>query len=139
MGTERRDSVGKLSSKGDSLPAGQLISAKALEGSDVFNCQGEDLGGIKEIVLDVRTGKVGYAVLSFGGFFGLGEKLFAVPWNALTLDLAHRRFVLDVQKDRLREAPGFNRHQGPDMSDDSWAQVFHHYYGTEQAQRELRL
>lgn len=81
-------------------------------------------------VADVRSGRVSYAVLSFGGFLGMGQKLFAVPWNALTLDPAHKRFLLNVKKDRVKDAPGFDKDHWPDMADKTWAQQIHTYYGT---------
>ena len=111
-------------------PGPELMGADTLVGNDVFNHKNEDLGDIKEIMLDMRSGKVGYAVLSFGGFLGMGEKLFAVPWNALTLDTKNKRFVLNVEKDRLKDAPGFDKAQWPNMSDQSWAKQIHSYYGT---------
>jgi len=86
----------------------------------------------------MRSGRVGYAVLSFGGFLGMGEKLFGVPWNALKLDTQNKRFVLDVTKDRLEDAPGFDKDHWPDMADQSWAQGIHSYYGTEPYAEELR-
>jgi hypothetical protein len=76
-------------------------------------------------MLNVSTGQVSYAVLSFGGFLGMGEKLFAVPWSALTLDTQHKRFTLDVSKDRLESAPGFDSDHWPNMSDLTWAQGIH--------------
>ena len=87
-------------------------------------------GDIKEIMLDVRSGTVSYAVLSFGGFLGMGEKLFAVPWNALTLDTVNKRFVLNVEKQRLENAPGFDKDSWPNMADESWASEIHTFYGT---------
>src|SRR4029453_4922421 len=111
-------------------PGRELMGADTLVGNDVFNHKNEDLGDIKEIMLDMRSGKVGYAVLSFGGFLGMGEKLFAVPWQALTLDTKNKRFVLNVEKDRLKDAPGFDKTQWPNMSDQSWAKQIHSYYGT---------
>jgi PRC-barrel domain len=81
----------------------------------------EDLGDIKEIMLDMRNGRVCYAVLSFGGFLGMGEKLFAVPWNALTLDTKNKRFVLNVEKNRLKQAPAFVKDKWPNMADQAWA------------------
>jgi hypothetical protein len=101
-----------------------------LIGNDVYNHKGEDLGDIKEIMLDTRTGKIAYAVLSFGGFLSVGEKLFAVPWNALTLDTNDKCFILRVEKNRLEEAPGFDKDDWPDMADQSWIQEIHSYYGT---------
>jgi len=61
----------------------------------------------------------------------MGEKLFAVPWNALTLETKNKRFVLNVEKDRLKGAPGFDKSHWPDMADQSWARTIHSYYGTE--------
>ena len=106
------------------------MGATTLVGNDVYNHKGEDLGNIKEIMLDMRLGRVGYAVLSVGGFLGMGDKLFAVPWSALTLDTKNKRFVLNVEKDRLKDAPGFNKEDWPDMADQSWARQIHAYYGT---------
>jgi sporulation protein YlmC with PRC-barrel domain len=111
-------------------PAPGLMSANTLAGNEVFNQEGEDLGKIKEIMLDMSNGKVAYAVLSFGAFLGMGEKLFAVPWSALTLDTEEKCFVLDVDKDRLKSAPGFDQDKWPNMADPSWASSIHAYYGT---------
>ena len=81
-------------------------------------------------MLDISNGKVCYAVLSFGGFLGMGDKLFAVPWNALKLDTENKRFELNVKKDRLKDAPGFEKDDWPDMADQSWVAEIHSYYGT---------
>lgn len=106
------------------------MGADTLVGNDVYNKKSEDLGDIKEIMLDMRSGRIGYAVLSFGGFIGIGEKLFAVPWDALTLDTQNKRFTLDVAKDRLETAPGFDKDDWPDMADPTWEKGIHAYYGT---------
>lgn len=111
-------------------PGPELMSADSLKGNDVYNSDGEDLGDVKDIMLDMSNGKVGYAVLSFGAFLGMGEKLFAVPWNALTLDTENKRFILNVDKNRLKLAPGFDKGHWPDMADQSWAREIHTYYGT---------
>ena len=111
-------------------PGPELMGADTLVGNDVYNPKGEKLGDIKEVMLDMRSGRVAYAVLSFGGFLGMGEKLFAVPWNALTLDTATKSFKLNVDKDRLATAPGFDKDQWPNMADATWAQSIHTYYGT---------
>ena len=114
----------------DHGPGPELMGAETLIGDLVFNHQGEELGEIKEIMLDMRNGKVGYAVMSFGGFLGMGDKLFAVPWNALKLDTRNHRFVLHVEKDRLTDAPGFDKGRWPDMADHAWTANIHNYYGT---------
>lgn len=111
-------------------PGPDLMGADTLIGNDVYNHNEEDLGDIKEIMLDVRSGRVSYAVLSFGGFLNMGEKLFAVPWNALTLDTVNKRFVLNVDKERLENAPGFDKDNWPNMADESWATEIHSFYGT---------
>lgn len=111
-------------------PGPEVMSAGSLAGDSVCNAEGENLGTIKDIMIDMRNGKVGYAVLSFGAFLGIGEKLFAVPWNALSLDAENKRFVLDVDKDRLKSAPGFDKDKWPDMSGQVWAKDLHTYYGS---------
>lgn len=111
-------------------PGPTLMGASTLMGNDVYNCQNEDLGDIKEIMVDVIAGRISYAVLAYGGILGMGEKLFAVPWHALTLDTAQKRFTLDVTIARLENAPGFDKDHWPNMSDRTWAQSIHAYYGT---------
>ncbi|HEU4778135.1 MAG TPA: PRC-barrel domain-containing protein [Telluria sp.] len=119
--------------KSSTGPGPSLMGADTLIGDSVVNGQDEDLGDIKEIMLDMRSGQVAYAVLSFGGFLGLGEKLFAVPWQALQLDTVNKRFVLNVDKARLKTAPGFDPDAWPDMSDLTWANQIHSFYGTDPA------
>jgi sporulation protein YlmC with PRC-barrel domain len=97
-----------------------IISAGTLMGDAVRNSAGEGLGKIEEIMIDVNNGKIAYAVLSFGGFLGIGDKLFAVPWDALTLNSASQEFILDVDKEVLENAPGFDKDNWPDMADSTW-------------------
>ena len=117
--------------KGSAVGSGSvLMGADTLVGYDVYNTAGQDLGDIKDIMLNVFDGKVSYVVLEFGGFLGMGEKLFAVPWEALKLDAENKRFTLDVGKDRLKDAPGFDKDHWPNMADETWAKEIHAYYGT---------
>ncbi|MGH8612576.1 MAG: PRC-barrel domain-containing protein, partial [Gammaproteobacteria bacterium] len=88
-------------------------------------------GEIRHIMIDVPSGRVGYAVLSFGGFLGMGDKLFAIPWNTLILDAENERFILDVPKERLDSAPGFDKDHWPSMADQRWGAEIHLYYGTQ--------
>jgi sporulation protein YlmC with PRC-barrel domain len=117
----------------DSGPGPALMGANTLIGEDVVNGADESLGDIKEIMLDMQTGQVAYAVLSFGGFLGMGDKLFAVPWQALHLDTVNKRFVLNADKDTLERAPGFDKDNWPDMADTQWADQVHAFYGTDPA------
>ena len=130
MNYETRDTYGMYKSHDNQGPGPRLMGADTLIGNDVYNHKDEDLGDIKEIMLDMSSGQVAYAVLSFGSFLGMGEKLFAVPWSALTLDTINKRFILNVEKDRLKSAPGFDKDDWPDMADHSWTQDIHAYYGT---------
>ena len=147
MNYEQRDTYGmyKIASNGSPQadghhgPGPRLMGADTLNGNDVFNEQDEDLGDIKEFMLDMNTGRVSYAVLSFGGFLGMGDKLFAVPWNALRLDTVNKRFVLNVDKARLESAPGFDKDNWPNMSDQTWAQGIHSYYGTKPHANDLPM
>lgn len=113
----------------DSGTENLIISAGTLMGNRVHNAAGEDLGKIEEIMIDVNGGRIAYAVLSFGGFLGIGDKLFAVPWDALVLELTGQRFILDVDKQVLENAPGFDKDNWPDMADASWHSEIHTHYG----------
>ena len=126
-----RDKYGIYKDAANPGPGPALMGADTLIGDNVVNADDDDLGEIKEIMLDMQTGQVAYAVLAFGGFLGMGEKLFAVPWQALHLDTANKRFVLNVDKARLKSAPGFNKDAWPDMSDIQWANQVHTFYGTD--------
>lgn len=111
----------------------RVMGATTLAGDSVRNRAGDDLGKVKEIMFDVPTGRVAYAVLSFGGFLNMGNKLFAVPWNALTLDEDKKHFILDIDKGRLENAPGFDKDNWPDMADKVWGDHIYKFYGTEPA------
>ena len=117
------------SSNGGPGPA--LMGASTLMGNDVYNASDEDLGDIKEFMIDMNTGRIAYAVLSFGGMLGMGDKLFAVPWAALSLDTANKRFTLGATKGSLHDAPGFDKDHWPSMADPAWVSGVHKFYGTE--------
>ena len=108
----------------------RVLSASSLSSDDVYNQKGEKLGSIKELMLDIESGKVCYAVVSFGGFLSLGEKLFAVPWSALTVDTESKRIVMDADEERMKKAPGFDPDNWPNMADATWVKSVHAYYGT---------
>ncbi|MBA4094541.1 MAG: hypothetical protein C0489_10695, partial [Candidatus Accumulibacter sp.] len=104
MGYVNRDKYGIYKRTGSAGPGPALMGADTLIGDGVVNGAEQDLGDIKEIMLDMNSGQVAYVVLAFGGFLGMHEKLFAVPWQALHLDTVNHRFVLNVEKERLKAA-----------------------------------
>jgi sporulation protein YlmC with PRC-barrel domain len=106
-----------------------VLSTTAVIGDSVVNRTGETLGKIEELMLDLETGRVAYAVLSFGGFLGMGEKLFAIPFEALKLDASREHFTLDVNKDKLKNAPGFDKNHPPQASDRTWGAEVYKFYG----------
>lgn len=109
-----------------------VVSASKIIGEPVINKQNEDLGKIHEIVIDAKEGRVAYAVLSFGGFMGMGNKLFALPWRAFDFDRTEHKLVLNVGKEKLKAAPGFDENsRWPDFADRTWGNTIYTYYGYE--------
>jgi len=104
-------------------------------GADVSNTANENVGDIKDLVVDEQSGDVQYAVLSFGGILGVGDKLFAIPASSLRTDPDKKRFVLDVPKDRLKAAPGFDKDNWPDFADAQFRSSIHEYYRSAPGER----
>ncbi len=110
-------------------PGPEVMAADTLQGDRVVNRRNEELGTIEDIMIDVQRGRVAYAIMSCGGFLGLGGKLFAIPWNALTLDADRHCFVLAADRERFEKAPGFDKDDWPSMADETWASPVHDFYG----------
>ena len=107
----------------------KVLAADTLTGDKVVNHQKEDLGKIEHLMIDLTNGRVAYAVLSFGGFLGMGDKLFAIPWSALIVDTVEKQFILNVEKGLLERAPGFDKDHWPNMADRAWGTKVFTYYG----------
>jgi sporulation protein YlmC with PRC-barrel domain len=114
-----------------------IIRSKDLVGLNIYNAANESLGKIEELVIDPRMGKIRYAVLSFGGFLGMGDKYFAVPWNRLSFvpkgatsagTQKEAYCVLDVSKDTLKNAPGFDKDHWPNFADVNWSTPVDRFY-----------
>lgn len=108
-----------------------LFRASTLEKLKVRNLSGDDLGKISDMVIDANTGKITYVALDFGGFLGVGDKLFAVPWHSFRYEMANNEehLVLDVPKERLKQAPGFDKSHWPNMADPQWSHDVDKFYG----------
>jgi sporulation protein YlmC with PRC-barrel domain len=114
------------------------LKASSIIGTKVINTEGDNLGDIREIIIDGRSGRVAYAIVAFGRFFSMGGKLFAIPFSAFEKtvtknDLAPNRliqdqYILNVSKPQLEAAPGFDSDHWPLMSDIKWHRTLHNYY-----------
>ena len=118
----------RYATAGDMQAGATLLSASTITGDEVWNMQDEELGTIQDVMLDITEGKIRYAVMSSGGFLGMGDRLFAVPWRALKLDKENHRFMLDVDIERLKNAPGFDKDEWPNMADPTWNSTVDSYY-----------
>ena len=107
-----------------------VVSASKLIGEQVINREKENLGKIHELVIDAKDGRMAYAVLSFGGFMGMGNKLFAMPWKAFEFAANENKLILNVDKEKLKAAPGFDQNaKWPDFADRTWGESIYKYYG----------
>ena len=104
---------------------GRLIASDKVEGTAVYNRQGE----VYNLMVDKRSGKVEYAVMSFGGFLGMGQSYHPLPWRVLTYDTGRGGYVVDLDKERLQAAPSFGRDETPDWGNRDWGTRVHDYYG----------
>jgi hypothetical protein len=95
----------------------------------VVNLAGENIGKLEELMIDVLTGRVAYAVLSFGGFLGIGDKLFALPWSAITVDEGNKVLIVNITKQELDKMPGFDKQHWPDLGDLDYATGVYRQWG----------
>lgn len=106
----------------------EFLSATTLIGDDVKNHDNDSLGKLKDIMINTVDGTIAYGVVSGGGTLGIGKKLFAVPWSALSINGEHKNLILDVSKHRLKDAPGFDEDDWPDFADPSFMSNVDGYY-----------
>ncbi|MGE5118426.1 MAG: PRC-barrel domain-containing protein [Betaproteobacteria bacterium] len=120
--------VGWAAARGSSGPGGRLVRAAGLVGEPVVSRDGVPLGNVSELLLDVQRGRIAYAVVTHGGFMGLGERLQAVPWCALSLDDGAPRLVLDADRATFLGAPAFDNEHWPGTPGPDWHQALHRHY-----------
>ena len=112
-----------------SVPMYGVVPASKIIGEAVVNRQSENVGKIHELVIDARKNRVAYAVLSFGGILGMGNKLFAMPWEAFEFSTTEHKLILNVDKEKLKTAPGFEKNdKWPDFTDTVWGESIYNYY-----------
>jgi sporulation protein YlmC with PRC-barrel domain len=111
------------------LQAPTVLPVNNLTGNDVVNIDGEKLGSIASYGIDLERGRIAYAVLSVGGFMGFGDKWFAVPWDALQFSPHDRKFILNVNRELLEDAPGFDKDNWPSSDNRQFALQVYEYYG----------
>jgi hypothetical protein len=108
---------------------GSLIAASKVEGTDVYNPQGESLGTVYDVMIDKRSGQVAYAVMSFGGFLGMGQSYHPLPWEVLDYDEGQGGYVVDLDREQLRNAPSYQESDIPDWSSPEYGRRIDDYYG----------
>lgn len=106
----------------------QLINSDDVEGTRVYNPQGEYLGEIDDLVIDKFSGQVVYALMSFGGLLGIGEKTYPLPWGVLKYDTAKEGYVVSLDKQTLENAPSYDEDERIDMADEAWNKRVYGYY-----------
>jgi sporulation protein YlmC with PRC-barrel domain len=111
------------------LQAPTVLPIDSITGNEVVNIEGQRLGTITSYGIDMERGCIAYAVLSVGGFMGFGDKWFAVPWDALQFSSHDRKFVLNVNKELLEEAPGFDKDNWPSSDNRQFGLQVYKYYG----------
>ncbi len=105
-----------------------LVGTTTLRGNSVYDVAGRFLGEIEELVLDVHSGRVAYALIVVGGFLGMGRKLYAIPWSTVSVDGVYQRCVINVALERLIDAPSPDGDLLPRMADPGWATEVHAYF-----------
>ena len=116
-----------LSLPADARDRSGVLKASDLVGMKVQGTDGKNLGTIKDLVIDQEDGAIQYAVLDFGGFAGIGDKYFAVPWDALHLDQNNQKIALDLHKKDLKDAPGFDKNNWPNFNEDQQVMIYEFY------------
>lgn len=106
----------------------RLIAADKVEGTVVRNPQGDKLGSIENVMIDKLTGRVAYAVMSFGGFLGIGNRYHALPWDVLKYDSNLGSYVVNLDKRQLENAPSFEDAETINWEDETWGRKVHDYY-----------
>ena len=107
-----------------------VISASMVTGTNVYNTEGDHLGEIHDVMLDKRSGRIAYAIMSFGGFLGIGEQYHPLPWATLKYDTRQGGYVVGLTREQLQGAPAFGISDSPAWGDRAYETRIHDYYKT---------
>jgi PRC-barrel domain len=113
----------------DKRKTANLIGSDKVEGTPVYRSNGERVGQIERIMIDKISGKVAYAVMSFGGFMGIGEDYYPLPWSLLTYNPAFEGYEVNVSEQQLKGAPKYSKHESWDWADRARSKKVYDYYG----------
>jgi hypothetical protein len=113
----------------DSQETASLIGSDKVEGTPVYRPKGERVGQVERVMIDKMSGKVAYAVMSFGGFMGIGEDYYPLPWSLLAFDPQLGGYVIDITQEQLKGAPKYSKHDNWDWSDHERGKKIYNYYG----------
>jgi sporulation protein YlmC with PRC-barrel domain len=109
--------------------SGRLIAASKVNGTNVYNTAGEKLGSVYDVMIDKRSGNTEYAIMSFGGFLGIGDSYHPLPWRSLTYDAAQGGYVVDIDRSRLEGAPSYSSRDSDRWTDPAYGRQVNDYYG----------
>ena len=110
-------------------PTGRSIAARQVQGTTVYNTALEKLGTIHDVMIDKASGRIAYAILSHGGFLGVGDRYFPLPWEKLRYDTEMGGYVVDIDRDVLEGAPSYTDPATAAWHDDSWGRDIYTHYG----------
>jgi sporulation protein YlmC with PRC-barrel domain len=115
--------------KDPSATAGKLIAASKVNGTSVYNTAGEKLGSVHDVMIDKTSGKTEYAIMSFGGFLGIGNSYHPLPWHSLNYDERRGGYVVNIDRSRLEGAPVYDGDEADKWADPAYGQQIDAYYG----------
>lgn len=110
-------------------PSGRLIAANQVQGTTVYNTALEKLGSVEDVMIDKASGRIAYAVISFGGFLGIGDRYYPLPWEKLSYNTEMGGYIADVDRETLEGAPSYSDDATASWNDEAWARNVYSYYG----------
>jgi sporulation protein YlmC with PRC-barrel domain len=110
--------------------SGRLIGADDVQGTSIYNPAGDNLGSVQDVLIDKVSGKIAYAIVGFGGFLGIGDRHYPLPWDKLKYDLALGGYVVNLDRHTLEGAPSYATDETVGWEDPAWSKRVYDYYGS---------